>query len=116
MKGEDVPKRSSKNAVQKVIEFPRDQDEEVQRFADGRSETFRAVVLHSLRRHMKYPPPPEPAPTEPLLHRLQLARQGTLGNYESQRECLPPPQFWGPGVHRHATAVTTNAHAPLDPR
>jgi hypothetical protein len=62
-----MPTRPSKNVVQKMIEFPPDQAEEVQRFADARGETFRAVVLHALRRHLKYPPPPpDPQPTEPL--------------------------------------------------
>jgi len=63
-----MPMRPSKNVVQKMIEFPPEQAEEVQKFADARGESFRAVVLHALRRHLKYPPspPPDPEPTEPL--------------------------------------------------
>jgi hypothetical protein len=62
-----MPKRPSTNVVQKMIEFPPEQAEAVQKFADSRGESFRAVVLHALRRHLKYPPPPpDPEPTEPL--------------------------------------------------
>jgi hypothetical protein len=62
-----MPTRPSKNVVQKMIEFPPEQAAEVQKFADARGESFRAVVLHALRRHLKYPPPPpDPEPTEPL--------------------------------------------------
>ena len=62
-----MPKRPSKDVVQKMIEFPTDQAAVVEAFAAARGETFRAVVLHALRRHLKYPPPPpDPAPAEPL--------------------------------------------------
>jgi hypothetical protein len=62
-----MPVRPSKNVVQKLIEFPPEVASEVERFAAGRGETFKAVVLHALRRHLKYPPPPpEPEPAEPL--------------------------------------------------
>jgi hypothetical protein len=42
--------RPSKNVAQKMIESPTEQAEAVQAFADVRGETFRAVVLHALRR------------------------------------------------------------------
>jgi hypothetical protein len=62
-----MPVRPSKNVVQKVIEFPPQQAAEVEAFAAGRGESFKAVVLHALRRHLKYPPPvPDPEPAEPL--------------------------------------------------
>jgi hypothetical protein len=64
---EAMPTRPSKNVVQKVIEFPPEQAEAVEAFAGARGETFKAVVLHALRRHLKYPPPPPaPEPAEPL--------------------------------------------------
>ena len=37
-----MPKRPSKNVVQKLIEFPPEQSEEVQKFADARGESFRS--------------------------------------------------------------------------
>lgn len=62
-----MPIRGSKNVVQKMIEFPPEQAAEVEKFAAARGETFKAVVLHALRRHLKYPPPPpDPEPAEPL--------------------------------------------------
>ena len=62
-----MPTRGMKGVVQKMIEFPPDQAAAVERFAQGRGESFKAVVLHALRRHLKYPPPPpEPEPVEPL--------------------------------------------------
>ena len=62
-----MPTRPSKNVVQKMIEFQPEQAAEVQKFAEARGETFKAVVLHALRRHLKYPPPPpDPEPAEPL--------------------------------------------------
>lgn len=62
-----MPVRPSKNVVQKMIEFPPEVAGEVDAFAAGRGESFKAVVLHALRRHLKYPPPPPvPEPAEPL--------------------------------------------------
>jgi hypothetical protein len=62
-----MPKRGMKNVVQKMIEFPPEQCAAVEEFAKARGESFKAVVLHALRRHLKYPPPaPEPEPAEPL--------------------------------------------------
>ena len=62
-----MPIRPSKNVVQKIVEFPPELAAEVQAFADGRGESFKAVVLHALRRHLKYPPPPpDLEPAEPL--------------------------------------------------
>lgn len=62
-----MPIRPSKNVVQKIVEFPPEQAAAVEAFAAGRGESFKAVVLHALRRHLRYPPPPpDPAPAEPL--------------------------------------------------
>ncbi len=62
-----MPTRGMKNVTQKMIEFPPDQAAAVEEFARARGESFKAVVLHALRRHLKYPPPPpDPEPTEPL--------------------------------------------------
>lgn len=70
-----MPTRPSKNVVQKLIEFPPEVAAEVEAFAAGRGETFRAVVLHALRRHLKYPPPPPaPEPTEPLPDRPAVSQ------------------------------------------
>lgn len=62
-----MPSRGSKNVVQIVIEFPPDAAQAVRSFAHIRGQTVKDVVLHALRRHIKYPPPPpDPNPTEPL--------------------------------------------------
>lgn len=60
-----MPVRGSKNVVQKVIEFPPELAEEVERFAEGRELTFKAVVLRALRRHLDSPPPHVPDPPLP---------------------------------------------------
>jgi len=60
-----MPTRPSKNVVQKMIEFPPELAAEVDQFAEKREQTFKAVVLRALRRHMDSPPPPPP-PDPPL--------------------------------------------------
>ncbi|MBP3953729.1 helix-turn-helix domain-containing protein [Gemmata sp. G18] len=81
-----MPIRPSKNVVQKMIEFPPDQVAEVEKFAASRGESFKSVVLHALRRHLKYPPPPpDPAPTEPLPPEKQGSHAGyVLQEYRSE--------------------------------
>lgn len=60
-----MPTRPSKNVVQKMIEFPPELAVEVEAFADARQQTFKAVVLRALRRHLDNPPP-LPPPDPPL--------------------------------------------------
>jgi hypothetical protein len=81
-----VPIRGSKNVVQKMIEFPPEQAEEVERFAAGRGESFKAVVLHALRRHLKYPPPPPaPEPVEPLPDSPAVGKQPAAGESKPRK-------------------------------
>ena len=75
-----MPTRGMKGVVQKMIEFPPDQCAAVEKFAEGRGESFKAVVLHALRRHLKYPPPPPaPEPVEPLPDSPAVAPAGGSG-------------------------------------
>jgi hypothetical protein len=52
-----MPTRPSTNVVAKYLELPPELAAQVQAFADARGETFKAVVVHALRRHLAYPPP-----------------------------------------------------------
>lgn len=60
-----MPARPSKNVTQKMIEFPTELASEVEAFAKSRGQTFKAVVVAALRRHLDNPPPP-PTPDPPL--------------------------------------------------
>ena len=81
-----MPKRPSKTVVQKMIEFPTEQAAAVEAFAAARGETFRAVVLHALRRHLKYPPPaPDPEPAEPLPDSPEAAATPPRSNEKSSK-------------------------------
>jgi hypothetical protein len=62
-----MPTRPSKNVVGKYLEFPTEIAEEVDGFAKSRGQTFRAVVIEALRRHMDNPPPPPKPPELPPL-------------------------------------------------
>jgi hypothetical protein len=59
-----MPVRPSKNVTGKYIELPSELAAEVDKFAEKRGESFKAVVVDALRRHMAYPPPP-PVPVAP---------------------------------------------------
>jgi hypothetical protein len=68
-----MPKKPTKGTKQVLLELPEQFVAEVKAFADSRDETFKAVVIHALRRHMAYPPektpppaPPPPVPPPPL--------------------------------------------------
>jgi len=49
-------------AVAKYIELPTELVAELDAFAEARGQTFRAVVIDACRRHLRYPPPADPAP------------------------------------------------------
>jgi len=63
-----MPTRPSTNVVAKYLEFPADLAAEVASVADRRGQTFKAVVVDALRRHLANlpDPPPPPAPLPPL--------------------------------------------------
>lgn len=62
-----MPIRGSKNVVQKIVELPPEFAKQVSDFARGRGETWKQVIMHALRRHLKHPPPlPQAAPAEDL--------------------------------------------------
>src|SRR5580704_2620861 len=62
-----MPTRPSKGVIAKYVELPSDLATEVEAFAKGRKESFKAVVEMALRRHMANPPPPPPPPALPPL-------------------------------------------------
>jgi hypothetical protein len=62
-----MPTRPSKNVVGKYLEFPPGLAGAVERFAKARGQSFKAVVVEALRRHMANPPPlPELPPLPPV--------------------------------------------------
>lgn len=85
-----MPSRPSKDVVQKIVELPTVFAEEVSGFAQKRGETFRAVVMCALRRHMDSPPPmPAPPPAPPPLPPMEATAPKPAGKKKKKSADAP---------------------------